>query len=141
MKKTSFKITSLLLAFTVLFSTMSFSVDKHYCGDMLFSKTIFNYTEDCDMQPQTVCDGENSSQDESKGKSCCFNIQEFVKGQNHEQNALQVASLDIQKIAIVVDFNSFDFDAVYKSIEYTYQDYSPPLLVKNIPVLVQTFRI
>jgi len=141
MKKTSFNIASLLLAFIVLFSTVSFSVDKHYCGDMLFSKTVFSHADDCHMQPHSDCDEENFSQNKSLDNGCCQNIQEFIKGQNLEQKALQIASLDIQKIAIVVDFNSFDFDAIYKPVAYTYQDYSPPLLVKNIPVLVQTFRI
>ena len=141
MKKTSFKIASLLLAFTVLFSTMSFTVDKHFCGDMLFSKAIFAHAEDCGMQPVIVCNGDDSSQNKSLDNGCCHNVQEFIKGQNLEQKALQTANLDIQKIAIIVNFKSFDFDAVYKQIAYTYQDYSPPLLVKNIPVLVQTFRI
>jgi len=141
MKKISFKIASLLLAFSVLFSTMSFSVEKHYCGDMLYSKAVFTHAKDCGMQPETVCSVENNFSNKSLNKSCCHDVIEIIKGQNIEQKAISAVSIDVQKIAIIVSFVSFDFDVAYKQITYTFQDYSPPLLVKNIPVLVQTFRI
>jgi len=140
MKKLSFKIASLLLAFTVLFSTLSFSVNKHYCGDMLFNKSYFFHSQDCGMQAMDLSNNDNPFS-ESMRKNDCHNIQLLVKGQNIEQKALISNSLEIQKIALILDFDILPFeDANQKNLSF-YKNYSPPLLVKNIPILVQTFRI
>ena len=41
MKQLLNKILSLSMAFVVLFSTMSLTVDMHYCGDTLVDTAIF----------------------------------------------------------------------------------------------------
>ena len=42
MKQFSHKIMALVMAFVVLFSTMSFTVNMHYCGDTLVETAIFH---------------------------------------------------------------------------------------------------
>ncbi|NQW36290.1 MAG: hypothetical protein HQ471_04720 [Flavobacteriales bacterium] len=141
MKKIGFKISALLLAFTMLFSTLSFSVNKHYCGDMLFSQTYFSHAEDCGMQQMDLCGGENSSSQTIINNSCCQNVQLFIKGQTVEQKALVSESLESNQIVCVQNFKSFDFKSDYQQQPAFYQNYTPPLLVENIPVLVQSFLI
>lgn len=41
MKQTFRKISSLLTAIVVFLSTMSFTIDMHYCGDILVDSAIF----------------------------------------------------------------------------------------------------
>ena len=43
------KITALLMAFVVLFSTMSFTISEHYCGDHLVDSGLFSKAENCGM--------------------------------------------------------------------------------------------
>jgi len=140
MKKISFKIASLLLAYTVLFSTLSFGVNKHYCGDKLFSKSYFFHSQDCNMESMDLSDSDNPFSELMKNNNC-HNIRLHFNGQNIEQKALISSSLEIHKLALIIAFNSFDFESDYLQQPLSYQNYSPPLLVKNISILVQTFRI
>ncbi|MCF6214259.1 MAG: hypothetical protein L3J45_09575 [Flavobacteriaceae bacterium] len=140
MKKLSFKIASFLLAFTVLFSTLSFSVNKHYCGDMLFVKSYFFHTEDCGMENMDI-DNTNSPFSESMRNNNCYNVKLLFHCQNEAQKALLSPDIEINNLALVINFKSFDFESDFQKKPSFYQNYSPPLLVKNIPVLVQNFRI
>lgn len=124
----------------MLFSTLSFSVSKHYCGGQLFSESVFSHAKDCGMQQMRLCDKKSTS-NTIKNNGCCHNVQVFIKGQNLEQKALSTLILDVQQSAIIIDFKSFNFEADYVQQPTFYQNYSPPLLVKDIPVLVQSFLI
>ena len=52
MKFVFHKIASFLMAFVVLFSTMSFTIDMHYCGDTLVDTAIFQKAKACGMEMQ-----------------------------------------------------------------------------------------
>ena len=54
MKKLVFKIASFLLAVLVCLSTLSFTVDKHYCGDFLVDVSFTGDASDCGMEKSTV---------------------------------------------------------------------------------------
>ncbi len=49
MKKAIFKITSFLLAILVLFSTVSLTVEKHFCGNFLVDTALFSVADSCGM--------------------------------------------------------------------------------------------
>ena len=40
------------MALLVLFSTFSFSVAQHYCGDVLVDYSFMGHAESCDMEVQ-----------------------------------------------------------------------------------------
>ena len=44
------KISSFLMAIVVLFSTMSFTINMHYCGDNLVETVIFHKAKGCGME-------------------------------------------------------------------------------------------
>ncbi|WP_370103834.1 hypothetical protein, partial [Winogradskyella sp.] len=46
----SHKIFSVALSFLVLFSTLSLTVEKHFCGDILIDVAIFTESEKCAME-------------------------------------------------------------------------------------------
>lgn len=71
------KILSPILAIVVLFSTMSFTVDKHYCGKMLVDIAINKKAKTCGMEMVS------SSNDSLVGKkSCCQNEHIVILGQD-----------------------------------------------------------
>ena len=63
MKEFLVKISSFLLAFLVLISTFSFTVEKHFCGDFLVDVAYVGHTDGCGMESVT-------SSKTSK-KNCC----------------------------------------------------------------------
>src|SRR5690606_6136528 len=70
------KIMSPLMALLVLFSTMSFTVDMHFCGGHLVDKAIFSEVEKCGMEMDS-----KTAEDTVQKPSCCEDISITVEGQ------------------------------------------------------------
>ena len=66
------------MAFVVLFSTMSFTIDMHYCGDKLVETAIFNKAKGCGME----MDNPSAEGCAITKKNCCNDEQLIVDGQD-----------------------------------------------------------
>ncbi|AUC85379.1 hypothetical protein CW731_08805 [Polaribacter sp. ALD11] len=77
MKISITKITSFLLAFLVLFSTFSFTVESHYCGDSLIA---VSFTGEAD-----VCKSDITNDSSIKTKDCCSDEVHKIEGQKELQ--------------------------------------------------------
>ncbi len=78
MKQITHKIVSLLMAFVVLFSTMSFTVSMHFCGDVLVDSSMLSSAESCGMETQDF-----SSECVTFKKNCCDDKQIVVTWLKH----------------------------------------------------------
>ena len=78
MKELFRKISSISMAVVVLLSTLSFTVEAHYCGDTLVDSSLFQEAESCgmEMQKSTYEDGCSVSM-----KNCCSDEQLVLDGQ------------------------------------------------------------
>ena len=108
MKNVVHKITSILMAFVVLFSTMSFTIDMHYCGDTLVETAVFHKAKGCGMEM------EKPSVDDCSiaKKNCCDDEQLAIQGQDELQ--LQVDKISFEK-QIFCDFSQINhglFDGI-----------------------------
>ncbi|WP_432280171.1 HYC_CC_PP family protein [Urechidicola vernalis] len=136
MKQTFHKILSTLMAVVVLLSTMSFTVSKHYCGDILVDTAIFEELEGCGMQ-MAMEETESHSEEE---KSCCINTEDFVDGEETEQ-------LPIQKVSALDVFFVAAFILTYQELELTdnsnlyFTPYISPPNLEDRVVLFENFRI
>lgn len=125
------------MALLVLFSTVSFTVAKHYCGGFLVDTALFSKADACIMSYEPIaCDLEISK------KSCCSDEAITIKGQD-----------DLNKVTL--DEFSFEQQVFITSLIYSYKqlfsepdtqvipdnDYSPPPLVYDIHVLNETYLI
>ncbi|WP_282123060.1 HYC_CC_PP family protein [Algibacter mikhailovii] len=131
-KHISYKLFSMALAMLVLLSTVSFTVEKHFCGDVLVDISMFTEVDKCAMEAQELM----------LKKSCCKDEIDIVQGQDE----LKTTSFDD------LDFNVHKFLAVFAHT-YMYgfehlpketiphKDYSPPNLTPDIQVLDQVFLI
>lgn len=122
---------SLLLAFLVLFSTVSFTVEKHFCGGTLIDSAVFTKAEGCDM--------EMSRTDK---KSCCKDEVEVIKGQ--DKLTLSTFEELPPHHQVVISSFAYSFCCLFDSIEkeiIPHKNYSPPNLVADIHVLDQVFII
>lgn len=130
------KSVSILMAFLVLFSTVSFAIEKHFCGDTLIDVAVFSKPDNCGT------DAYSTTTLNVKEKHCCSDEVEIIKGQ------------DQLKLSVFEDIN-FDQQIFLVSYVYTYisclevlsqhvvpfQNYFPPHVIRDIQVLDQVFII
>ena len=137
MKQVFHNILSIAMAFVVLFSTMSFTVDMHYCGGTLVETAIFNKAKGCGMdmnKPST--EGCTITK-----KDCCKNEQTLVDGQDELQ--LHVDNITLEQQVFIASFvqtylNLFeDLDTQASS----YTTYEPPLVIRQLFKLDETYLI
>jgi hypothetical protein len=126
------------MALVVLFSTMSFTITKHYCGDTLIDTSIFDKASTCGMETQNI----SASADCSVLKiDCCSNEQTIVDGQNELQ--VQVATISFEKQIFITSF-IYTYINLFESLNNTvssYEEYEPPLVIKQIYKFDETYLI
>ncbi|WKD85263.1 hypothetical protein KCTC32516_00603 [Polaribacter huanghezhanensis] len=125
------------MAFVVLFSTMSFTVDMHFCGDVLVDSSMLSSAESCGMETQDL----SSEECVTIKKSCCDDKQIVVAGQNELQITFDKLSLKQQKLITSFVYAFINpFDSVQEN-KNSYTDYKTPLVVKDIQKLDETYLI
>ena len=137
MKNFLHRSTSLLLAFLVVFSTLSFTIEKHFCGDNLIDVSIFANAKTCGMEMSPDSCGAKTVK-----KSCCKDEIKLVKGQNE----LKVNTFDDLKFQQNFFLQAFIYSyiSLYESLPKKIipnKDYSPPNLVRDIQVLDEVYLI
>jgi len=126
------------MAFVVLFSTMSFTVDMHYCGGTLVDTAIFQKVKSCGMEMQTPS---NTDECAITKKNCCSDQQITMDGQ--KELKINFDSLSFQQQQFVISFGHTYinlFETVQKDI-HSYTDYIPPLVIKQLFKLDETYLI
>lgn len=138
MKETLCQIASVATALLVLFSTMSFTVDMHYCGDRLVDYSFFETADSCRMNasPSTT-PGENSVMK----MDCCTDLEIVLEGQDDLKISFDQFTFD-QRIFISTFYTTYVnlFETVDKNLN-SFKEYSPPPLIRDIQILDQTFLI
>lgn len=135
MKKVFQKSGSLIMAFLVLFSTMSFTVEKHFCGQILVDLAIFSEAETCGMEMHMP------SSEEKSEDSCCKEQKISVEGQKDLK--LSFDKLDFSQQVFISSF-TYSYVDLFEGLPrlvVPFKDYSPPLLVRDVQLLDQTFLI
>ena len=125
------------MALLVLLSTVSFAIEKHYCGDTLVETAIFQKAKGCGME---MASPSTASCAVTK-KNCCTNEKLVVDGQDELQ--LQIDKISFEQNVFITSFvytyiNLFeDFD---KNVS-TYEEYEPPLVVRQLYKIDETYLI
>tara|TARA_R110001583_G_scaffold53483_2_gene164956 strand:+ start:8474 stop:8890 length:417 start_codon:yes stop_codon:yes gene_type:complete len=138
MKQVFKKISAILMAFVVLFSTMSFSFSEHFCGDQVMDFALFSKAESCELPMKTAA---TSSDCISVIKDCCSDIIKQVKGQD-ELNVV-FTNLNLEQQVFLASF-TYTYLNLFEGIDFeinVFKDYSPPLADKDFNVLYSVFRI
>ncbi|MCF6278765.1 MAG: hypothetical protein L3J14_00275 [Flavobacteriaceae bacterium] len=138
MKQFFHKITAISLTFVVLFSTLSFTVNKHYCGDLLVDATIFGAAKSCGMEMKKNTSDKDCS---LAKKNCCTEKQEVIEGQDELKTALETLRFEQQAFIVSYIHSYISLFEVLENDISSYRDYSPPLVVKDIHKLDETYLI
>lgn len=128
------------MAFIVLFSTMSFAVDMHYCGDHLVDFSLFEKVDSCMMKS-----GMSTSSSEcalmDMDMDCCSDIAIVVEGQDDLNVSFHQLSFDQYLFFASFIYSNLNlFEGLEQNV-MPFKDYSPPPLIREIQILDQTFLI
>ncbi|WP_419213714.1 HYC_CC_PP family protein [Maribacter sp. X9] len=140
MKRVVHKIASLSMALLVLFSTLSFSVDMHYCMGDLVDFSLFDDVKTCSMQMDA---SESSSMDTTMemAMDCCSDVQLNKVGQDDLKISFDTISFDQQVFLTSFVYTYFNLYAEEVTDKVRFEDYAPPLLIRDTLILDQTFLI
>ncbi len=139
MKKFVKQIMAMLLAFVVLFSTVSFTVDKHYCCKRLVDVSILTKAKSCGMDIASKDSTSNSF--EFKKETCCENETIIVEGQDELKPTFDSLELEQQLFLESFVYSYFSLFTAQVQDKPQYNLYLPPLLVKDIQVLDEVYLI
>lgn len=137
MKQIFHKAISLTMAFVVLFSTMSFAIDMHYCGGNLVETAIFQKAKGCGMEMEKP----STEGCSITKKNCCDDKQFAIEGQDELQ--LQFDKITFEQQVFIASF-VYTYINLFEGIEKNvsaYEAYKPPLVVRQIFKIDETYLI
>ena len=137
MNTTLRKISTKLLSLLVLFSSMSFTIDEHYCGTNLMDVSYFGDADNCCSEELTM----NSRTSSVKQNNCCKDETTLLESSIFNKNKfINLQHVDVEILLFKTNSYLVNFNYTAAEIEY-YSDFSPPDIAQNIQVLHQTFLI
>ncbi|TXD85549.1 hypothetical protein ESY86_02800 [Subsaximicrobium wynnwilliamsii] len=139
MKQFFHKSLAVFMASVVFMTTMSFTMDMHYCGDTLVDFSFTQQVETCGMEnTQNTSNCENPTLSE---KSCCTDTQVIKKGQDDLKVSFDKLSLEQQIFVASFTYSYISLFEGTASEEIPFFDYAPPFVERDVQVLHQTFLI
>ena len=120
------------MALLVLFSTVSFTIEKHFCGDVLVDVSVFSEVEKCASEAEEII----------AKMDCCKDTVDVIQGQD-ELTLKAFDDLDFEQQVFVTTF-AFSYLNLFQGLPkeiIPHKDYSPPNLVFDIQVRDQVFII
>ena len=133
MKQRFSNIASFSLALLVLFSTFSFKVEKHFCGDFLIDVSFVGDADDCGMHAEKAS---------NKKKNCCKDEVHYIEGQDELQQA-SVDEFDFfqQQFLVSLFISKNDLLLENNSNKIYFKDSPPPDIPIDYQILYQSFLI
>ena len=140
MKALLHKSGSVAMALLLLFTTLSFRVDMHFCGDHLVDLSFTSGALGCGVASG---DQERTDLCAMTGMDCCTQLQLVQQGREDLQQSFQQLVIDnpLQYVPATYPDYSQEVLQQLKEHEIPFKEYSPPLLVRDIPVLCERFLI
>ena len=137
MKQIFHKISSFLMAIVVLFSTMSFTLNMHYCGDALVETAIFHKAKGCGMEMEKP----STEGCAITKKNCCDDKQLSIEGQDELQ--LQIDKISFEQQVFIASF-VYTYINLFEGLDNnvsSYEEYKPPLVVRQLYKIDETYLI
>lgn len=124
------------LAFLVMLSTISITIEKHFCGNTLIDVALFTEAEKCKMEAFEI------EIEKVTNKSCCKDIVDVIEGQD-ELNVNTFKDLKLSKKTFATLF-TYSYLSLYEELPnqiIPHKNYRPPNLIFDRQVLDQVFLI
>lgn len=137
MKKLFHQFMSLAMAFVVLLSTMSFTVDMHYCGNTLVDTSIFKEAKTCGMK----MDKPSTEGCSITKKNCCSDKLIVIDGQDELQLKVEKISIDQQVFIASFVYTYVNLFEGFENKITSFEEYKPPLVIRRIYKFDETYLI
>lgn len=126
------------MASVVFCSTLSFTVDMHYCGDSLVDFSLFHKAEGCGMEKAQIAkDCEPSISQEP----CCSDTQIVKEGSQDLKTSFDKLSFEQQTFVAALFYTYINrFEGSDENI-IPFKDYSPPFIERDVQNLYETYLI
>lgn len=126
---------SIFMAILLLCSTISFTIQKHFCGNELIDVAMFSKVDNCGMDMDTMMAS-------IEKKHCCKEEIVIIKGQDKlKTTSFEDWHFDPQIVLASFVYSSINpFEGLPKRVS-PHKDYSPPNLFADRQILHQVFII
>ena len=133
----------------VLVSSMSYTIDFHYCQGQLKSFSILGKAKNCHEMASKMASCHHHKQKLEDSLSCsegdnnCCNNETLYFESDIEEKFLTIDYLNLNFQPFVVAFKSSSFEDLFDEIKEVipFAHYKPPLIQKDIPVLFESFLL
>ena len=130
------KTISIALSFLVLFSTLSLTIEKHFCGDVLIDVAIFSESEKCGMEMSKITDIETVKKD------CCKDEVDVIEGLSEVTvNSYEDLDTTLKHVLFAYSYSYVNLFEGLPNITIPHNGYFPPMLIKDIQRLDETYLI
>lgn len=116
---------------------MSFTFNMHICMGDLESVGFMNQATSCEMHSKS-CQGKESK---NSKEDCCEDEKLVIQGQDELLKTTTNQLIQPKIVAVLYLLGLYLTPSIHLPITHTHKDYIPPLLQKDIPVLIQSFLI
>jgi hypothetical protein len=123
------------MTLVVIFATMSFTLNMHYCGGTLVETALFHKAEGCGMEMSSMKENILTK------KHCCDDEQLVVEGQDQLQFHADQISFGQQ---LFITAFVYTYSTLFEGLEdkvTSYETYKPPLVTSQIFKLDETYLI
>ena len=128
------------MALIVLLSTMSFSVDMHYCGDHLVDYSFAEKVDTCMMKAE-MSKTSSSCEILEIEMNCCSDIEVVFEGQDDLKISFDQLTFDQQVFVASIVYSYINLFEGLEENSIPFKDYAPPPLIRDVQILDQTFLI
>jgi len=125
------------MAFVVVFTTMSFTVDMHFCGDTLVETAVFQKVKGCGMELQKPLKDDCVV----KSNNCCNDKQLTIDGQQELQISLSAFSFEQPLYVTSILNTEIEFFEVIDNNVLFYKGYFPDLVIRQLYKTAETYLI
>jgi hypothetical protein len=141
MKDFIHKILSTILSLILVFSTLSFTVEKHECGGKITDVSIFSSPDKCSPLMEMEGIETSSSKELSFNKhQCCKDLTQIVQSNLVVEKSTKCFEIQVLKIVTPFEISIKLFEGLAENV-IPFQYYIPQKIITDIPVLFQTFLI
>lgn len=148
----TYRFFAITMAFLMFFTSVGFSMDMHFCGHQLKSFNLLGKAKNCyelaGVETPKTCQEKTEAVSLPDGctldkPDCCSNKTLHVQAdQNQRSQSNDIAeNISLQHIILIARvFQSFKQTKIVSNTA-DFLHYQPPLILRDIPVLVQSFLL
>jgi len=142
----AFRILHITLAFLIFVSSTGFTLNSHFCQNTLQSVAIFLIPENCHERAahcamnaaKSCCSKNKNTCSDSEDKDCCEDKSEFIKA-DIDFIVFTIDDFQIDFVALLPHSISIHSETILTDRLIRFNTYIPPPLIRNLPLLFQSF--